>query len=91
MAGSSEDILSDSYLSMKEEYDSLSKILLDFLNIGTIDKAWVCKSGAFMTFRVALTVYQMVSIQFVFLYNSASMNKIIMVLFMLCTDDSFIM
>ncbi|XP_021757135.1 acylamino-acid-releasing enzyme 1-like isoform X2 [Chenopodium quinoa] len=35
----------ETHFAMKEEYASLSKLLMEFVNISKIDKAWVCKSG----------------------------------------------
>ncbi|XP_021718420.1 acylamino-acid-releasing enzyme 1-like isoform X1 [Chenopodium quinoa] len=35
----------ETHSAMKEEYASLSKLLMEFVNISKIEKAWVCKSG----------------------------------------------
>lgn len=64
MAGSLEECSFGSYPESKEEYASLSKLLLEFNNICKIDQGWVCKTGTGMTLRIAMTIYQMTFILF---------------------------
>lgn len=59
-AGSSKDFPAGCDLTMEEEYASLSKLLVEFMNISKIDRAWVCKSDTGKAVNIPFVFHRVV-------------------------------